>query len=245
MANSHSYVKKNGWMYLSVGLMAILALGFSFPQAYAHVTSDMKHGVEHVIALLTDIQTKVTGIKSTVDTNLDAKVSSRATQSSVDGINTKVTNIETIVGGLASDGGDAALLETIKCNSAIRSKVDLSGCDLSLATLNSAMLNRANLSSADLHSINLISASLVSANLSNANLSSATLIGAALPFSNLSSANLSSANLKDADLTFANLSSANLSNANFDGALLGSADFAGCIGDPVGTPSTGTLPDCA
>ena len=243
MANSHSYVKKNGWMYLSVGLMAILALGFSFPQAYAHVTSDMKHGVEHVIALLTDIQTKVTGIKSTVDTNLDAKVSSRATQTSVDGINTKVTNIETIVGGRGS--GDAALLEAIKCNSAIRSKVDLSGCDLSLATLNSAMLNKANLSGADLHSINLISASLVSGNLSNANLSSATLIDATLPFSNLSSANLSSANLKDADLTFANLSSANLSNANFDGALLGSADFAGCIGDPVGTPSTGTLPDCA
>ena len=243
MANSHSYVKKNGWMYLSVGLMAILALGFSFPQAYAHVTSDMKHGVEHVIALLTDIQTKVTGIKSTVDTNLDAKVSSRATQTSVDGINTKVTNIETIVGGLGS--GDAALLESIKCNSAIRSKVDLSGCDLSLATLNSAMLNKANLSGADLHSINLISASLVSGNLSNANLSSATLIDATLPFSNLSSANLSSANLKDADLTFANLSSANLSNANFDGALLGSADFAGCIGDPIGTPSTGTLPDCA
>ena len=29
--------------------MAILALGFSFPQAFAHVTSDMKHGVEDVI----------------------------------------------------------------------------------------------------------------------------------------------------------------------------------------------------
>jgi hypothetical protein len=77
MANSQSSEKR--WKYVSIGLMAILALGFSFPQAFAHVTSDMKHGIEHVIALLTDIQTKVTGIKTVVDTNLDTKVSSRAT----------------------------------------------------------------------------------------------------------------------------------------------------------------------
>ncbi|WP_415280660.1 hypothetical protein [Candidatus Nitrososphaera sp. FF02] len=64
MANSHSYEKK--WKYVSIGLMAVLAVGFSFPQAFAHVTSDMKHGVEHVIALLNGINTKVTDIQEKV-----------------------------------------------------------------------------------------------------------------------------------------------------------------------------------
>jgi hypothetical protein len=65
MANSHFSEKK--WKYVSIGLMAVLAVGFSFPQAFAHVTSDMKHGVEHVIALLNNIDTKVTAIKAKTD----------------------------------------------------------------------------------------------------------------------------------------------------------------------------------
>jgi hypothetical protein len=64
MANSQLYEKR--WKYLSIGLMAILALGFSFPQAFAHVTTDMKHGLEHVIALLNGINTKVTDIQQKV-----------------------------------------------------------------------------------------------------------------------------------------------------------------------------------
>jgi hypothetical protein len=62
MATSHSYEKK--WKYVSIGLMAVLAVGFSFPQAFAHITSDMKHGVEHVIALLNAIKAKTDNLPS-------------------------------------------------------------------------------------------------------------------------------------------------------------------------------------
>jgi hypothetical protein len=55
------------WKYLSISLMGILATGFLFPQAFAHVTTDMKHGLEHVLALLTGIDTKVTAIKAKTD----------------------------------------------------------------------------------------------------------------------------------------------------------------------------------
>ena len=42
----------------------MLAVGFSFPQAFAHVTADMKHGVEHVIALLNAIKAKTDNLPS-------------------------------------------------------------------------------------------------------------------------------------------------------------------------------------
>ena len=83
-------------------------------------------------------------------------------------------------------------------------RADLSGANLSSATLSWADLSRANLSSA----------TLSGANLSRANLSSATLSGADLSWANLSGANLSSATLSRANLSSATLSWANLSSAN-------------------------------
>ena len=50
--------------------------------------------------------------------------------------------------------------------------------------------------------------------------------------------------LQNANLSYADLSNASLHNANLDGAVLVDTDFTGCLGDPVGTPAMGTLPDC-
>lgn len=77
MANSH-YESK--WKYLSIALMGILATGFLVPQAFAHVTSDMRHNIQDLVNFLTGLDAKISAIKAKTDTNLDATVSSRATQ---------------------------------------------------------------------------------------------------------------------------------------------------------------------
>jgi hypothetical protein len=223
MANSQLYEKR--WKYVSIGLMAVLALGFSFPQAFAHVTSDMKHGLEHVIALLTDIQTKVTGIKSTVDTNLDAKVSSRATQTSVNSLQSDVDALQSAVAGIGSGGSGSncvtidvnrdATLDRFEISPRPHVGVNYAGCDLFGADISGISLDGGNLSNADL---------------SNADLSDAD--NANVLFSG-------------ADLSGADLSGSDLTGANMDGAILTGTIFTGCVGDPAGTPSAGTLPDCA
>jgi hypothetical protein len=91
MANSH-YEKK--WKYVSIGLMAVLAVGFSFPQAFAHVTSDMKHGVEHVIALLNAIKAKTDTLPS--DPASNTVVNTRASQASVDALSSSTTSLKTL-----------------------------------------------------------------------------------------------------------------------------------------------------
>ncbi len=73
MANSHPSEK---WKYLSIGLMAVLATGFIFPQAFA---DQMGNAINTILGIVQDIQTKVTNTNNIVTNNLDAKVSSRAT----------------------------------------------------------------------------------------------------------------------------------------------------------------------
>lgn len=95
------------WKYLSIALMGILATGFLVPQAYAHVTSNIQHNLEHVVNFLTGLDTKVTAIKAKTDTNLDATVSSRATQTSVDGLQTTANTINTKIDNLPSSSGSS------------------------------------------------------------------------------------------------------------------------------------------
>jgi uncharacterized protein YjbI with pentapeptide repeats len=101
------------------------------------------------------------------------------------------------------------LLQTIKCNSAIRPGVNLTRCDLA-----NIFLENANLSSA---------------RLDNANLTGADLAGADLSIARLANANLAGADLTDVDLTNATLAKAILTNANLTGALTDGADFTGAI----------------
>lgn len=81
--------------------------------------------------------------------------------------------------------------------------------------------------SADLSGANLSGATLVYANLFGANLVFTNLSGAAIWETNLSRANLADANLSDAFLEEANLSDAHLSGANLSGAVLSEANFSG------------------
>lgn len=68
-------VSKNVWMYSTIGLAAILALGFSFPQAFA---ADKTH--QEIIAILSNgisnILNAITGAKNDINTNTNNGISS-------------------------------------------------------------------------------------------------------------------------------------------------------------------------
>jgi hypothetical protein len=102
------------------------------------------------------------------------------------------------------------------------SGASLGRADLSRANLNGANLRDANLSRANLNGAYLNGADLRDANLSRANLSGADLIG-----TDLSRANLNGADLINADLSHSNLNAADLSGASLFYANLQKADFRG------------------
>ena len=98
-------------------------------------------------------------------------------------------------------------------------KIHLTACFLSNASLQGVDLSGsfiilANLSRAKLHGSKLSRVNLMGANLSEADLSETDLSRADLSGANLSGANLSGANLSGADLSEANLSGTNLSRTN-------------------------------
>jgi uncharacterized protein YjbI with pentapeptide repeats len=124
-----------------------------------------------------------------------------------------------------------SLLQTIKCNSPIRPKVDLSYCDLS-----DVDLSNTNLQAADLHNAHFRDAILSSTNLIHANLSEAMLFSADLSNADLTGADLSNAYLIGADLSDIDLSCpalgtraerpcVDLSNANLYRSFLPDADL--------------------
>jgi hypothetical protein len=42
------FSQKNKWKYTTLGLIAIVAVSFSFPQAFAHVTNNVSHVLAHI-----------------------------------------------------------------------------------------------------------------------------------------------------------------------------------------------------
>lgn len=110
------------------------------------------------------------------------------------------------------------------------------GVDLSQADLRAEDLSGANLSNATLIEIYSSCVNLFGAKLSNANLRAADLIGAnlfdaKLDGANLRGANLNFANLCVADLRGADLSNASLSAANLIGTDLTDSDLSGAMLD--------------
>jgi uncharacterized protein YjbI with pentapeptide repeats len=125
-----------------------------------------------------------------------------------------------------------------------KSIIDLSGADLTNASLVALVLTNANLSRTY-----LMSANLMVAHLAGANLSGTTLIGA-----NLTSADLTGVNLVDASISLRNLAGkepintilyeTNLTNANLSGARLNGSDlrYTNLTGaDLTGTEFAGAL----
>ena len=273
MATDHSVNRT--WKYLSFALIGILAAGSTvsfMPQASAHITTNVQHMLEHIYSFVDGIEAKTNNLPA--DPASNTVVNTRASQDSVNTLQiiandtgTKVTNIETIVGGFGSGTGNNLptcvtidvnrdnTIDIYEISPRPHMAVNYEGCDLAsanlshadliLAYLSNTNLSHATLSNANLRQANLSHANLVAANLIQTDLSDAKLSNAFAVGARLYDANLSNANLSNADLSHAKLSNTNLSNANLSNAKLTGADFTGCIGDPVGTPADGApLPTC-
>jgi hypothetical protein len=71
---------QNKWKYTTIGLMAVLAVGFSFPQAFAHVTTSLTHNVQHILTAISALQSEVDGLESDIEAladgveNIDSKI---------------------------------------------------------------------------------------------------------------------------------------------------------------------------
>jgi hypothetical protein len=63
-----SRLTQNKWKYATIGMLAILAAGFSFPQAFAHVSNNTGHMLQHIYEIVTGIDTKVDQLQADVDT---------------------------------------------------------------------------------------------------------------------------------------------------------------------------------
>src|SRR5687767_14173149 len=71
------------WKYVTIGALAILTVGVSFPQAFAHVTNSLSHNVGHILAAIATLSGDVSDVQDSVD----------AIQSDVDGLETGVTTL--------------------------------------------------------------------------------------------------------------------------------------------------------
>lgn len=59
------------WKYATIGALAILALGFSFPQAFAHVSNNTSHMLQHIYETVAGINTKVDQLQVDIDNLTD------------------------------------------------------------------------------------------------------------------------------------------------------------------------------
>ena len=64
---------KNKWKYSTINLLAVLAIGFSFPQASAHVTNNVMHMVTHIFDNTEEIKETTNDIESQIE-GLEGKV---------------------------------------------------------------------------------------------------------------------------------------------------------------------------
>jgi hypothetical protein len=85
----------SSWKYLSIGLMAILAVGFSFPQAFGNITNNTQHMLQHIYNFVDGIEAKTDNLPS--DPASNTVVNTRASQESVDNLQTTVNAISTDV----------------------------------------------------------------------------------------------------------------------------------------------------
>ncbi|EIA1495489.1 pentapeptide repeat-containing protein [Vibrio parahaemolyticus] len=127
----------------------------------------------------------------------------------------------------AADNNVTTLISTNACKDC-----DLSGADLSSATLTFADLSGADLSDAILTNVDLFESTLTGTNFSGADLSNGDFRSSEMAYTDLSNANLSGAYFSNAHLSPSNLNHATVIDTNFDYAnLVGATWIDGGICD--------------
>ena len=168
MATAISNANKR-WKYLSFALIGILAAGSTvsfLPQASAHITTNVQHMLEHIYNFVDGIEAKTNNLPA--DPASNTVVNTRASQTSVNslqttanGMDTKVTNIQNLVSGLGTgtgNGGPTCVTIDVNRDNSIdkfeisprpRGAVNYAGCDLWFANLTDTNLSGTNLTDVD------------------------------------------------------------------------------------------------
>lgn len=201
-------------------------------------------GLSDLLVIVTDIQTQVTTLLTNVVTLQTTSYDIKTKTDTLPPDPASNSHIDEAIATITSGGISENQFQILKCNSPFRSHVDLSGCVLDNANLEHANLRNANLNGVNLSGADMDYADLIGADLSDADLSYASLSPAFLTGADLSGANLDNSFLLGSFFNDANLDGTNFDNAVLNDPEIGNAIFTGCIGTPVGTPLTGTLPVC-
>jgi hypothetical protein len=97
----------NKWKYLSFALIGILAAGstvsFVPQQASAHITTNVQHMLEHIYAFVDGIEAKTNNLPA--DPASNTVVNTRASQTSVNTLQTTANAIKAKTDGLSTGGG--------------------------------------------------------------------------------------------------------------------------------------------
>jgi hypothetical protein len=97
------------WKFTILGLMAVLAVGFSIPQAFAHVTNNTQHVLQHIYNFVDGIEAKTNNLPS--DPASNTVVNTRATQASVNALQQTADDIDSKAGDIQNllTGGSAGM----------------------------------------------------------------------------------------------------------------------------------------
>jgi hypothetical protein len=111
-------VSQNTWKYLSMGIVSVLAVSLFIPQASAHITSNTQHMLSHIYNFVDGVEAKTNNLPT--DPASNTIVNTRASQTSVaalqataDGIDTKVTEIQSTIGVGGSGSAKGVIVDTI------------------------------------------------------------------------------------------------------------------------------------
>ena len=61
------FSKNDKWKYSTIGLLAILAVGFSFPQAFAHISNNTADMLNHIYNFVDSLESSVSTLQSTAN----------------------------------------------------------------------------------------------------------------------------------------------------------------------------------
>ena len=90
--------RQKAWKYSTLGLLAILAISLSIPQAAAHITNNTQH-------MLTHIYNFVDGIEAKTDNLPEDPADQSLIDSQLADIQSDTDDIQTSINGLSSGGG--------------------------------------------------------------------------------------------------------------------------------------------
>jgi len=102
--------RQEAWKFSTLGLLAILAISLSIPQAAAHITNNTQHMLTHIYNFVDGIEAKTDNLPS--DPASNTVVNTRSSQASVDDLQSDVDAIRSQTDIIPTDPADQSLIDT-------------------------------------------------------------------------------------------------------------------------------------